>query len=151
MHWYLNIPSPCKSIHTTDTIVKSLILPGPLLWNLALHQNLYIYKFRLNWILFPMTKNDILWNKIKNSRISTSAKLGLFTNQQILQKKFIVTLTETLVCWVIRSWVIQVYTIHKSSQLLSVWSISAHIQYIFNAYSKNTIIFDQIDFVANFL
>ena len=65
-------------------------------------------------------------------------------------KIFNVILTETLVCWVIRSWVIQVYIIHKSSQLLSVWSISAHIQYIFNAYSKNTIIFHQIDFVANF-
>ena len=49
-------------------------------------------------------------------------------------KIFIVTLTETLVCWVIRSWVIQVYTIHKSSQLLSVWSISAYIQYIFKKY-----------------
>ena len=49
-------------------------------------------------------------------------------------KIFIVTLTKTLVCWVIRSWVIQVYTIHKSSQLLSVWSISAYIQYIFKKY-----------------
>ena len=33
-----------------------------------------------------------------------------------------------------KSKVIRVYTIHKSSQLLSVWSISAYIQYIFKKY-----------------
>ena len=110
------------------------ILPGQLLWNLVLHQNKAKSLFKIKCILFPMTKNDILWTKINNSRISTSAKLGLFTNRQILQKKFIVTLTETLVCWVIRSWVIQVYTILKSSQLLSVCSFSAHIQLIFKKY-----------------
>ena len=65
-------------------------------------------------------------------------------------KIFIVTLTKTLVCWVIRSWVIQVYTIHKSSQLLSVWSISAHIQCVSWTCFLNTIIFYQINFVANF-
>ena len=65
-------------------------------------------------------------------------------------KIFIVTLTETLVCWVIRSWVIQVYTIHKSSQLLSVWSISARNQCVSWTCFFNTIIFYQINFVANF-
>ena len=56
-------------------------------------------------------------------------------------KIFNVILTETLVCWVIRSWVIQVYIIHKSSQLLSVAlslvnfsSYSIHIQCIFKKY-----------------
>ena len=53
-------------------------------------------------------------------------------------------------CWVIRSWVIQVYIIHKSSQLLSVWSISAHIQCVSWTCFLNTIIFYQINFVANF-
>ena len=46
--------------------------------------------------------------------------------------------------------VIRVYTIHKSSQLLSVRSISAHIQYIFWTCFFNSIIFYQINFVANF-
>ena len=46
--------------------------------------------------------------------------------------------------------VIQVYTIHKSSQFLSVWSISAHIQYVYWPCFLNTIIFNQINFVANF-
>ena len=41
---------------------------------------------------------------------------------------------------------IQVYTIHKSSQSLSVWSI----QLLFNVFLKNFIIFHQIDFIANF-
>ena len=45
---------------------------------------------------------------------------------------------------------IQVYTIHKSSQLLSVWSISAHIQCVLWTCFLNTIIFYQINFVANF-
>ena len=49
-----------------------------------------------------------------------------------------------------RSKVIQVFTIHKSSQLLSVWSISAHIQCVLWTYFLNTIIFYQINFVANF-
>ena len=84
--------------------------------------------------MFPITKNDILSNKSEFWRISTSAKLGLFTNQKILPKNFCVTLTETFVCSMIRSWVIQVYTIHTSSQLLSVCSISAHIQLIFKKY-----------------
>ena len=48
------------------------------------------------------------------------------------------------------SWVIQVYNIQKSSQLLSVWSISANIQCVFWTNLTNTIIFYQIDFVANF-
>ena len=46
--------------------------------------------------------------------------------------------------------VIQVYTIHKSSQFLSVWSISAHIQYVYWPCFLNAIIFNQINFVANF-
>ena len=50
------------------------------------------------------------------------------------QNFFCVTLTETFVCSMIRSWVIQVYTIHTSSQLLSVCSISAHIQLILKKY-----------------
>ena len=49
-----------------------------------------------------------------------------------------------------RSKVIWVFTIHKSSQLFSVWSISAHIQCIFQICFLNTIIFYQINFVANF-
>ena len=49
-----------------------------------------------------------------------------------------------------RSKVIRVYTIHKSSQLLSVWSISAHIQCVLWTCFLNTIIFYQINFVANF-
>ena len=49
-----------------------------------------------------------------------------------------------------KSKVIRVYTIHKSSQLLSVWSISAHIQCVSWTCFLNTIIFYQINFVANF-
>ena len=46
--------------------------------------------------------------------------------------------------------VIQVYTIHKSSQFLSVWSLSAHIQCVYWTHFLKTIIFNQINFVANF-
>ena len=49
-----------------------------------------------------------------------------------------------------RSKVIRVFTIHKSSQLLSVRSISAHIQCLLWTCFLNTIIFYQINFVANF-
>ncbi len=97
-----------------------------------------------------MTKNDILSTKSQFWRRGTSAKLRLFTNQNILPKNFNVALTESLVCWVIMSWVIQVDTIHTSSQLLSVWSISAHIQCGFWSCFINTIIFHQNDFVPNF-
>ena len=107
--------------------------------------------FKTYWILFPMTKNDILSTKSQFWRRGKSAKLGLFTNHNILPKIFSVTLTESLVCWVIMSWVIQVDTIHTSSQLLSVWSIPAHIQFVFEPICKNSIIYHQNDFVANFL
>ena len=96
---------------------------------------------------------DQKWYPINKVSILTQGhigKLGLFTNQNILPKFFSVTLTESLVSWVIMSWVIQVDTIHTSSQLLSVWSISAHIQSVFGTNLINTIIFYQIDFVANF-
>ena len=121
-----------------------------MLWNLAIHQILYTYKVKLNWILFPASKNIVLSKKSEFWRRSKSAKLGLFTNQPILPQIFCVTSTESLVCWVIMSWVIQVYNIQKSSQLLSIWSISAHIQCVFWTNLINTIIFYQIDFVANF-
>ena len=68
-------------------MAKSLICLSPLTCYLALHQNLHTDQFKTKCILFPMTKNYILWTKIKNSRRGTSAKLGLCTNQQILQKK----------------------------------------------------------------
>ena len=115
-------------------MAKSLILLVQLLWNLAVHQNKAKPMFKTKWILFPMTKNDILWTKFKNWRNGRSAKFDFFRNHSKNQKIFIVTLTKTFVCWVIMSWVIQVYTIHKSSQLLSVCSISAHIQLIFKKY-----------------
>ena len=150
MHLYSNIPSSSKSIHTTNKMAKSLILPGRLLWNLAIHQILYTCKVKLNWILFPASKNNVLSKKFEFWRSGSSAKLGLFINQPILSQFFCVTSTESLVCWVIMSWVIQVYNIQKSSQLLSVWSISANIQCVFWTNLTNTIIFYQIDFVANF-
>ena len=150
LHWYLNIPSSFKSIDATDTIAKRLILPGPLLWNLAIHQIFYTSEFKVNWILFPASKNNVLSKKFEFWRRGSSAKLGLFINQPILSQFFCVTSTESLVCWVIMSWVIQVYNIQKSSQLLSVWSISANIQCVFWTNLTNTIIFYQIDFVANF-
>ena len=131
-------------------MAKSLILPGRLLWNLAIHQILYTWEVKLNWILFPASKNNVLSKKFEFWRSSSSAKLGLFINQPILSQFFCVTSTESLVCWVIMSWVIQVYNIQKSSQLLSVWSISANIQCVFWTNLTNTIIFYQIDFVANF-
>ena len=134
MFWFLNIPYTCTSIYIRDTMAKSLILLGPLLWNQALHQNKAKAMFKTKWMLFPMNKNDILWFKFKNWRSGTSAKFDFFTNHQNNQKIFIVTLTKTFVCWVIMSWVIQVYTIHKSSQLLSVCSISGHIQLLFKKY-----------------
>ena len=131
-------------------MAKSLILPGRLLWNLAIHQILYTCKVKLNWILFPASKNNVLSKKFEFWRRGSSAKLGLFINQPILPQFFCVTSTESLVCWVIMSWVIQVDTIHTSSQLLSVWSISAHIQCGFWSCFINTIIFHQNDFVPNF-
>ena len=145
-----NIPSYFKSIHTTDKMAKSLIWPGRLLWNLVIYQILYTYKVKVNWILFPASKNNVLSKKSEFWRSGSSAKLGLFINQPILSQFFCVTSTESLVCWVIMSWVIQVYNIQKSSQLLSVWSISANIQCVFWTNLTNTIIFYQINFVANF-
>ena len=150
MHLYSNIPSSSKSIHTTDKMAKSLILPGCLLWNLAIHQILYTSEVKVNWILFPASKNNVLSKKFEFWRRGSSAKLGLFINQPILPQFFCITSTESLECWVIMSWVIQVYNIQKSSQLLSVWSISANIQCVFWTNLTNTIIFYQIDFVANF-
>ena len=124
--------------------------PSPLTCYLALHQNEKTEQFKTYWIFFPMTKNDILSTKSQFWRCASLEKVGLFTNQQILSKKFCVTLTESFACWVIMSWLIQVNTIHTSSQLLSVWSISAHIQSVFEPICKNYIIYHQIDFVANF-
>ena len=115
-------------------MAKTLTLLGPLLWNLAKQQNKAKSMFKTKWILFPMTNNDILWIKFKNWCSGTSAKFDFFRNHAKNQKIFIVTLTKTFVCWMIMSWVIQVYTIHKSSQLLSVCSISGHIQLLFKKY-----------------
>ena len=137
----LNIPYICRSINIRETMAKVPCCPSPLTCYLALHQNLQTNKFKTYWILFPMTKNDILSTKSQFWRRGTSAKLGLFTNQNILPKIFSVTLTESLVCWVIMSWVIQVDTIHTSSQLLSVWSISAHIQCVFEPIWKKALFF----------
>ena len=141
LHLYSNIPSYFKSIHTTYKMAKSLIWPGRLLWNLVIYQILYTYKVKVNWILFPASKNNVLSKKFEFWRRGSSAKLGLFINQPILSQFFCVTSTESLVCWVIMSWVIQVYNIQKSSQLLSVWSISANIQCVFWTNLTNTIIF----------
>ena len=146
----LNIPYICRSLNIRETMAKITSRPSPLTCYLALHQNLQTNMFKTNWILFPMTKNDILSTKSQFWRSSTLEKLRLFTNQNILPKNFNVALTESLVCWVIMSWVIQVDTIHTSSQLLSVWSISAHIQCGFWSCFINTIIFHQNDFVPNF-
>ena len=150
MHLYSNIPSYFKSIYTTDKMAKSLIWPGCLLWNLVIYQILYTYKFKVNWILFPASKNNVLSKKFEFWRRGSSAKLGLFINQPILSQFFCVTSTESLLCWVILSWVIQVYNIQKSSQLLSVWSISANIQCVFGPIWQIPLFFYQIDFVANF-
>ena len=83
---------------------------------------------------------DQRWYPINQVWISTHkhiVKIWLFFKSSENQQIFSVTLTETLVCWMIRSWVIQVYTIHKRSQSLSVWSI----QLLFNVFLKNFIIF----------
>ena len=77
----------------------------------------------------------MFYQKNLNLDVGANRQTWLVYKSTENHKIFIVTLTETLVCWVIRSWVIQVYTIHKSSQLLSVWSISAYIQYIFKKYN----------------
>ena len=146
MFWFQNIPYPCKSIDIRATIAKSLILLGPSLWNLALQKNLHTSLFKTKWILFPWSKNDILWSKFKNSRSGTLAKFDIFKNRQKNPKIFIVRLTKSLVCAVIaHRW----YEFTLSARALSC-SQFGQFQLISNAYSKNTIIFHQIDFVANF-
>ena len=146
MFWFQNIPYPCKFIDIRATIAKSLILLGPSLWNLAIQKNLHISLFKTIWILSPMTKNDILWTKFKNSFSGQSAKVEIFRNHQKNQQIFIVRLTKSLVCAVIaHRW----YEFTLSARALSC-SQFCQFQLIFNTYSKNTIIFHQIDFVANF-
>ena len=133
-----------------DTMAKSLILsvPTDLLFGAtskltygSVQDQMHIVSYDQKW--YPINHGWIFAQEV-------SGKIGNIYKSTENQQNFSVTLTETLVCWVIRSWVIQVYPIHKSSQLLSVWSISAHIQCVFWSNLINTIIFHQIDFVAIF-
>ncbi len=132
-------------------MAKNLILPGRLLWNLAIHQILYTYKFKLNWILFPASKNNVLSKKIRNFKLRLIGKIGLVYKSPQTAANFYRNPDQSFFVLCDMYMVIQVYTIHNSSQLLSVWAISAHIQCVLWTIIFITIIFQQIDFVANFL
>ena len=111
---------------------------------------LYRYVFtKLNIVLCSHKGYPI--KKIRNFKLRHIGKIGLVYKSPQTAANFYRNPDQSFFVLSDMYMVIQVYTIHNSSQLLSVWAISAHIQCVLWTIIFITIIFQQIDFVANFL